>query len=493
MRPQQGTSKYYGVSWDKKKKKWHAKRKYGKKIQKGGYFDDELEAAKVSDALLRQHGKTQFHVFNFPTDEEKAAHEKLRKNSRSKRPRVKSNYIGVFYMTSSKQWRPKRKLNGVVFHGDFYDNEKDAAYASDEIARNHGGSGLKYNFDGPNPNKKPKKTVKPAKKTYNTKSKAEKEESKKEGKETEKKGDKRPREHVRSKYIGVTYKPRTGLWQARRKITGKTYRGDAVASELLAARQSDALVRQYGGSHGKLNFPEETSFIPVGQGLGAATLAISQTKPIGQEPQFNSDFMISDEEKSDSEEESDERWIPSGGARLGSPTKKRKLNPRRTIRKITSEIKVKKENENGEDEDDAPIFFEQTLTQMNASRQRIIENQRQRESTPSIGSDRSSIASVSPTNSLSIESCTMHDLLRHIYDIRENNKKLQRRTTKLEKDMEKVQCTNSELQEQNVNLRNQIIDLRSNMQNEDTPMKFDPNPSSDPASDVEKMETETSL
>ena len=131
---------------------------------------------------------------------------------------------------------------------------------------------------------------------------------------------------------------------------------------------------RYGGSHGKLNFPEETSFIPVGQGLGAATLAISQTKPIGQEPQFNSDFMISDEEKSDSEEESDERWIPSGGARLGSPTKKRKLNPRRTIRKITSEIKVKKENENEEDEDDAHIFFEQTLTQMNASRQRIIEN-----------------------------------------------------------------------------------------------------------------------
>lgn len=59
-----GSSKYIGVSFDKKSKKWKAQiRPNGKQIYLGR-FDDEIEAAKVRDIATKkyfgEHGKLNF-------------------------------------------------------------------------------------------------------------------------------------------------------------------------------------------------------------------------------------------------------------------------------------------------------------------------------------------------------------------------------------------------------------------------------------------------
>lgn len=60
-----GTSEYKGVSWYKQRKKWRAIIKYNKKYKHLGYFDSEIEAAKVYDnAALEHFGK--FAQLNFP-------------------------------------------------------------------------------------------------------------------------------------------------------------------------------------------------------------------------------------------------------------------------------------------------------------------------------------------------------------------------------------------------------------------------------------------
>lgn len=49
------TSKYTGVWWNHHTKKWVACRKINRKAIGGGQFEDELEAAKASDAILFLH------------------------------------------------------------------------------------------------------------------------------------------------------------------------------------------------------------------------------------------------------------------------------------------------------------------------------------------------------------------------------------------------------------------------------------------------------
>jgi len=58
-------SKYKGVSWKKKSRKWVAQITCEKKAIHLGYFRDEIEAAKAYDrAAIKYHG--QFACLNFP-------------------------------------------------------------------------------------------------------------------------------------------------------------------------------------------------------------------------------------------------------------------------------------------------------------------------------------------------------------------------------------------------------------------------------------------
>jgi hypothetical protein len=61
------SSKYKGVSWFKRVSKWIVHIKAEKKLIYLGYFEDEIEAAKVYDqAAIKYHKK--FAKLNFPID-----------------------------------------------------------------------------------------------------------------------------------------------------------------------------------------------------------------------------------------------------------------------------------------------------------------------------------------------------------------------------------------------------------------------------------------
>ncbi len=61
-----GSSQYKGVSWYKRKKRWHAQICQNRKIIHIGYFVSEVEAAKAYDEKAKElHGE--FAYLNFPT------------------------------------------------------------------------------------------------------------------------------------------------------------------------------------------------------------------------------------------------------------------------------------------------------------------------------------------------------------------------------------------------------------------------------------------
>merc|ERR1712072_1072 len=65
-----------------------------------------------------------------------------------------------------------------------------------------------------------------------------------------------PNVEKQSNYIGVHWSKKDGKWLASRSVNGKSYFGGTYATEIEAARQSDALLALHGGptSKGRKNF-----------------------------------------------------------------------------------------------------------------------------------------------------------------------------------------------------------------------------------------------
>ena len=73
-----GSSKYKGVSWDGRAKKWRAMiHVHGRPMYLGG-FDDEVEAAKAYDGAARIYHR-EFAVLNFPDNQPQSSQRTQRK------------------------------------------------------------------------------------------------------------------------------------------------------------------------------------------------------------------------------------------------------------------------------------------------------------------------------------------------------------------------------------------------------------------------------
>jgi len=59
-----GTSKYKGVDWNKRQKKWRARIYYKSKFHYLGYFNNEIDAAKAYDRAAKKYHK-EFAAPNF--------------------------------------------------------------------------------------------------------------------------------------------------------------------------------------------------------------------------------------------------------------------------------------------------------------------------------------------------------------------------------------------------------------------------------------------
>ena len=126
-------SKYVGVSWSKRHKKWRAQIMTDGKKKTLGHYHDEEYAAHIYDeqaALLCK-------AVNFPLHENmEQAVKRAPERDLSKLPNVyrASKYIGVNWNKGRKKWEAKITINGKRKSLGYYQDENEAARTYDEQA-----------------------------------------------------------------------------------------------------------------------------------------------------------------------------------------------------------------------------------------------------------------------------------------------------------------------------------------------------------------------
>jgi len=135
----------------------------------------------------------------------------------------KSSYVGVSWCSKQQKWHVARNYKRVSHWGGQYDDEIEAAKASDDKVRELGATNvLKLNFP------RAHEIVKDAK---------------------------------RSQYVGVTWCKNLGKWQVSRTINGKSKNGGYFIDEVEAAKRSDELVHLHASPNSNLalNFGPKTT------------------------------------------------------------------------------------------------------------------------------------------------------------------------------------------------------------------------------------------
>ena len=118
------SSKYLGVGWHKRDKKWRVNIKVGGKMKSLGNFADEIAAARAYDAFVIAEKLNK--PLNFPGDPVAKKHAVV-----SSKP---SHFRGVFWNKSRKKWEVKIRVDGKCQHIGYVEDEIEAAHAYDAYA-----------------------------------------------------------------------------------------------------------------------------------------------------------------------------------------------------------------------------------------------------------------------------------------------------------------------------------------------------------------------
>jgi hypothetical protein len=135
------TSRFKGVSYDKRRNRWIATIRVNYKNTHIGSFTDEIDAAMAYDAYARRYFR-EFARLNFPDvslSEEEIEQRKVTRNSSSK-------YKGVFWSKSIRRWAVYVLYNGKRMYLGSYDTELKAAIARDKYIRGLADCRLVLNF-----------------------------------------------------------------------------------------------------------------------------------------------------------------------------------------------------------------------------------------------------------------------------------------------------------------------------------------------------------